>query len=207
MKNMLTSIRSWNDTFFKACPSPGYHPFFLNKRCEPRYPLKWSVPIRSDGWDFESLSNEDQNVVAQLLAVAPLDAQVLISMIMLLFFFHDLIVYVDIAGNLVDNEPFEIPTWKMDPKRFKEARAYALTKRKSLALPATQIEVGATSGPSTAIERPSSYSASPQGKKALSKKRKEPSAATTVPSFKGEDAAAPLLPTFLLQVPFLPLRK
>ena len=77
IKNMLTSIRSWKDTFFKACPSPGYRPFFLDEQHEPHYPLKWSVPIRGDGWDFESLSNEDQNVVAQLFAVAPLDPKFL----------------------------------------------------------------------------------------------------------------------------------
>ena len=87
IKNMLTSIRSWKDTFFKVCLSQGYRPFFLNERCEPYYPLKWSVSIRCDGWDYGSLSNEDQNVVAQSLVVALLDAQVLISMIMNFFFF------------------------------------------------------------------------------------------------------------------------
>ena len=62
----------------------------------------------------------------------PLNAQVLISMIMLFFF-----VYVIIARNWVDNEPFEILAWKMDPKHFEEARARAraLAKQKSLPPP------------------------------------------------------------------------
>ena len=63
--------------------------------------------------------------MAQLLVVAPLDTQVLISMIIFYFYFYDLIVCVVIVGNWVDNKLFEIPAWKIDLKHFEEAHARA----------------------------------------------------------------------------------
>ena len=79
IKNMRTSVRTWKNSFVKACIEPGYHPFFLDKLRRPLYPLRWSPPVRNEDWGFESLRSRDQDVVVRLLSAAPLDAQEIIS--------------------------------------------------------------------------------------------------------------------------------
>ena len=79
IKNMRTSVRTWKNSFVKACPEQGYHPFFLDERRRPLYPLRWSPPMRNEDWSFESLRSRDQDVVVKLLSAAPLDAQEVIS--------------------------------------------------------------------------------------------------------------------------------
>ena len=69
----------WKSSFIKVRPGWGYHPFFLDERRRPLYPLKWSPPMRHEDWSFKNLLLDDQQVVVKLLAVAPLDAQAIIS--------------------------------------------------------------------------------------------------------------------------------
>ena len=76
---MTTSVQSWMNSFIKICLARGYHPFFLDERRHPHYPLKWSTPMRHKDWSFDSLLPDDQDVMVKLLVVAPLDGQAVIS--------------------------------------------------------------------------------------------------------------------------------
>ena len=76
---MWTSIQSWKSSFIKVCPMKGYHIFFLDEHRRLCYPLKWSPLIRREDWSFDNLLPNDQDVMAKLLVVAPLNAQAIIS--------------------------------------------------------------------------------------------------------------------------------
>ena len=79
IKNMRISVHSWKSLFIKVCLGKGYHPFFLDERCHPCYPFKWSPPIQHEDWSFKNLLPDNQDVMVKLLVVAPLDAQAIIS--------------------------------------------------------------------------------------------------------------------------------
>ena len=65
--------------FHQGLPGNGVYPFFLNECRHLRCALKWSPSMRHEGKSFDSLLPDDQDVVVKLLAIAPLDAQVVIS--------------------------------------------------------------------------------------------------------------------------------
>ena len=89
---MLTNVRTWKNLFIKICPVMGYHPLFLDKRRHLHYPFKWFLSIRHEDWSFDSLLPNDQDVVVKLLAVAPLDAQAVISEFVVREFFKIFVV-------------------------------------------------------------------------------------------------------------------
>ena len=78
IKNMLTSIYSWKHLFFKACPTKGYLPFYMDNNHMPHYLEKWTPPKKHRDEAFKKLSLCDQNNMAKLLAMVLFNIQALI---------------------------------------------------------------------------------------------------------------------------------
>ena len=90
------------------------------------------------------------------------------------------VVCLFFAGSWVRGLSLDIPTWKMDAKRFEEARTRALASRKSLMPPATS-KATSSSHEQTAIvvNYPSDHSTSLLRKKSTDKKRKDASSSAS----------------------------